>query len=101
MERGADAQEAFDVDRREIALPGGVPVLGRDDGITPFDPAARQQGVDIGLAAGEPHGRNIGFQQTAFGFETLERKIGQFGGQDFSLFVVGDRDMENRIIHIM
>ena len=61
----------------------------------------RQQGVDIGLAAGEPHGRNIGFQQTAFGFETLERKIGQFGGQDFSLFVVGDRDMENRIIHIM
>ena len=101
MERGADAQAAFDVDRREIALPGGVPVLGRDDGITPFDPAARQQGVDIGLAAGEPHGRNIGFQQAAFGFETLERKIGQFGSQDFSLFVVGDRDMENRIIHIM
>ena len=101
MERGADAQAAFDVDRREIALPGGVPVLGPDDGVTPLDPAARQQGVDIVLAAGEPHGRNIGFQHAVSGLEALEREIGQFGGQDFSLLVVGDCDIEDCVIHIM
>lgn len=75
MERGADAQAAFDVDRRKSLSQEAFQFWVGMTGITPFDPAARQQGVDIGLAAGEPHGRNIGFQQTAFGFETLERKI--------------------------
>ncbi|WP_419039953.1 hypothetical protein, partial [Parolsenella catena] len=65
---------------RAGAAPEAAPAIAE---AAPFDPAARQQGVDIGLAAGEPHGRNIGFQQAVFGFETLERKIGQFGGQDF------------------
>ena len=101
VERSADAQAAFDIDRREIALPHGIPIPGRDSGITPFDPAARQQGVDFGPASGQLFAGDIGFQRAAFLLETLEREIGEFGGQDFSLHVVVDSDIEDRVIHIM
>ena len=102
MERRPDQQAAFDVDRREIALPDGVPVLGLDGDIASLHAVARQQGVDLGLAVGQPLLRNIGFERPVFGFETLEGIVGQLGGQDFGLLRSSEKAIfKDYIVHIM
>ena len=101
VERRADAQAAFDIDGREITLPQCVPVLRLDGDIASADAVARQQAVDLLLAVGQPLLRDICLQHAVAGLETLEREIGQFGGQNPGQFFVGTRDIERDVIHIM
>ena len=54
MERCPDQQAPFDVHRREIALPDGVPVLRLDGDIASLHAVMRQQGIDLALAVGQP-----------------------------------------------
>ena len=101
MERCPDQQAPFDVHRREIALPDGVPVLRLDGDIASLHAVMRQQGVDLTLTVSQLILRDIGLERPRIGLETLEGIIGQLGGQDLGLQVVRKGNIQGYIVHIM
>ena len=101
MERRPDQQAPFDVHRREIALPDGVPVLRLDGDIASLHAVMRQQGIDLALAVGQPLLGDIGLERPRIGLETLEGIVGQLGGQDLGLQVVRKGNIQGYIVHIM
>ena len=101
MERCPNQQAPFDVHRREIALPDGVPVLRLDGDIASLHAVMRQQGIDLALAVGQPLLGDIGLERPRIGLETLEGIVGQLGGQDLGLQVVRKGNIQGYIVHIM
>ena len=99
MERCPNQQAPFDVHRREIALPDGVPVLRLDGDIASLHAVAGEQG--LALAVGQPLLGDIGLERPRIGLETLEGIVGQLGGQDLGLQVVRKGNIQGYIVHIM
>ena len=89
MERRANAALALDVDRFEVRFPQlvPVPVLDRFRSVT----VARflQISVDPGDCSAIVRFADIGFQAVRFLAEGFERKVRQFGEQDFTSPLVG------------
>ena len=99
VERSADEQPPFDLDGREVALPEGIPVLGLDGDVAPFDAPAAEHRIDFGLAVGQPLARDVGLEQTGLGLEAFEGEVGQLGRQNLALLPVAAGYIQDDVVH--